>query len=230
MKEFKISKALQNDLKKTVSEEENIEKLFPLPKYSPGIFNAINRSGNCTSPKYVGSMKEIVPEFIDKFYAEKNKFPEWTDWADYYENTHSDLYNAGLDRLKEFMNKSMVAMQEIIDDPDLIKVWYDKFIFYQNFQGFRSELLIYEFLRKKTILGKKPYSIRLSTPEEESKGIDIVITSGVKVYNINVKPKKTYELMHGAAHFDNKDLYILLYELDKDGNLKIETSIDIDFI
>lgn len=216
---YTISKENQTKLKKRIDDDETIEERFPLPKYTPGILNAVNRSGNATQPKYVGPMKEIVPEFIDSYYEKNGKFPGWEDWADYYLKNHKDYYDTGFERFKEYLEKSIEAMKKIIEDPNIAENWFNKFIFYQNFQGFQYETIIFKYLQD--ISKKESYTLRPSTKDEESKNIDIVLIKDDKEYYINVKPKTTYKMMEGINHIDLSNVSVLLYEMKND-NIELE--------
>ncbi|BDU67724.1 MAG: type II restriction endonuclease MjaI [Candidatus Tyloplasma litorale] len=222
--EIKIDKKTQKDLKKYIENNLDTIESFELPKYASQFFNIISSNAGATRSKYVGQMSEIVPKFIKEFYIENNKFPNWKDWEIYYLKNYEKNYNDGLSRLKEYLNKHIETMQKIIDNKDeLAKIWYDKFLMLQNFQGFQYEEIIYWYLIKKNKFGKKPYKIRRSNPEEESKGIDIIIekeNKNNKIY-INVKPTSFYLIENSKNISLNKKIITIFYEKKHNGEISI---------
>ncbi len=213
MKSIKLPKGDIKKLKSYVDMKVNEEIEFPLPKYSTQIYNLISSNAQATRPKYVGQMSEIVPKFIKEFHNETGKFPDWKDWKKYYLENHSDEYNAGKERLREYVQKHKEALEKILNDKDeiLLSNWYDKFILIQNFKGFQYEEFVFLYISR--ILKKdKKYSIRKATPSEESKGIDIVIEKEMsQKLLINVKPFKTFDSIKKQKHLSRDEKIIILY-------------------
>ncbi len=214
MKSIKIDKKTKLKLKKHINTEADEEREFPLPKYAGQFFNLISSNSQATRPKYVGQMSEIIPEFINEYHKEKDKFPDWRDWKEYYLDKHKEEYDNGFERFKEYINKHLDAMSKIIndDDYDLAKNWYDKFILIQNYKGFQYELLILEFIKRELKKGKY-YIVRKSTPEEEINSIDIVIENTETHENvcINVKPKASFERINKQKNISFKEDVVYLY-------------------
>lgn len=224
MAKLKIDKTTKNYLKKYVDMEVDEEKEFPLPKYTTQIFNLISSNAQATRPSYVGQMSEIVPKFINEFYDRHHKFPNWEDWKKYYLDNYKDKYDEGYERLREYVKIHKEAFDAIYNDEEeeLMKNWYDKFLLIQNFKGFQFEQFILTYLQRKSRFKDKPYVVRKSTPEEESRNIDIVIENGSDELWLNVKPMNTYDITKGPRHYVNdENILILLYSL-KGEDIEIE--------
>lgn len=229
MKTMKIDKSSKSRLKKYVSLNVDEEKEFPLPKYTTQILNLISSNAQATRPKYVGQMSEIVPAFIKEYHKENNKFPDWKDWEDYYLENYKDEYEAGKKRLKEYLEIHKEALDLLInDDGSILENWYNKFIMIQNFKGFQYEEFIFHYI-KREIFKEKKYSVRKATPDEESKGIDIVVSKKDDYLFLNIKPLDSFERIEKRMNLNHNYEVILIFYSIKEDDLEIRFLNDDDY-
>ncbi len=220
-----IDKKNMSKIKKRVSLHSEVSQ-FKLPIYSSQIFNIISGTGQATRPKYVGQMSEIVPAFIEKFWKENSRFPNWEDWREYYSKNHKDEYLKGYEILKEYISKYKDALILVANDEnEFSKIWYDKFIFFQNFAGFNYEFMIREKISDFYDLKKNKKVIIKSTPDLESKNIDFIIRNeSGKDLPITVKPTSFFMALEKYKIKDG--IIMVTYETNSDGELIINIDND----
>ena len=217
-----------NDAKKFKKASINNEKSFfdekfPLPKYSSQIYNIISSTGKATVPAVVGQMSEIVPKFINDFYDKNNTFPDYKDWTKYYLENHKNEYEKGLKKLREYIEIYKEGIESVFSNDEQAKIWFNKFIFYQNFEGFQYEKIIFKFLVKTFNLSKSKKIFRKSNNEEESKNIDFVLENSQtqKQLFFNCKPF-SYKRKNTLPTVNDK-IIIIFYEV-KDNEISIDIS------
>ncbi len=215
IKIYEIDKDKRKKLKNKIKKAGVADELYPLPKYAAQIFNIISNTGQATRPKVVGQMSEIIPNFINNFYDEKGVYPDYKDWEQFYLREYVSNYEDGFSKLKEYVSKYEHAMKQILNNEELAKVWYNKFIFYQNFEGFEFEKIVFEFIKENYGFGKKPFIIRNSTKKEESKNIDFVVANSTNDRKLlfNSKPS-TYSIEAKFTNISN-EIIIVRYIKDK---------------
>lgn len=169
------------------------------PKYVAPLINLANQYAQGTRPKVVGQMSELIQEFEGKILS------EWEKW--YLEKKPDAIKNATekiLQKLKELKN----AINQI--DKETIEQWVKDLVIVKTFAGLRFQEAI---LKKGAEIKETTY--RLSTPEEESKGIDGYIGN----IPVSIKPH-TYEVK--AALPEHIDVKIIIYR-------KMDNGIEVDY-
>ncbi len=167
------------------------------PKYATQIINLANQNAQATRPKVVGQMTELIKEFTGR------TLEEWEEW---YLKKHPDSIDRATKKILDMINNFRDVIEQI--DEDMIRQWVRDLVIVKTFIGLRFQ----EAVLKK-IAEKFDTEYRLSTPEEESKGIDGYI-GGVP---ISLKPI-TYQSKKMLA--EEIEVDIVYYQKLKD-ELKI---------
>jgi len=167
------------------------------PKYATQIINLANQNAQATRPKVVGQMSELIKEFTGR------TLEEWEEW---YLKRHPNSIDRATKKILEMIDNFRDVINQI--DEDMIRQWVRDLVIVKTFIGLRFQ----EAVLKK-IAEKFGNEYRLSTPEEESKGIDGYIGE----IPISLKPI-TYQSKKMLTEKIEGD--IIYYEKQKDG-LKI---------
>lgn len=164
------------------------------PKYTTQIINLANQNSQGTRPRVVGQMSDLIQEFGGR------KYEDWVIW--YQEKMPNGIEDA-TEKIYDMIQKLKDAIKLI--DRDMINKWAEDLILTKTFTG----LCFQESILKK-VASLKNTSYRLSTPEEESTGIDgYVGEKPVSIKPLTYKTKKMYgELI---------DADIVYYDKKKDG-------------
>jgi len=174
--------------------EDNVGKVIDFPKYTTQIMNLANQNSQGTRPKVVGQMSDLIELFPGKTYN------EWVDW--YLQEKPVSIDNA-TDKVYDMVQKLQEAIKLI--DKDLVRKWVKDLVLTKTFIGLRFQ---------KTILAKiaslKNLSYQLSTPEEESRGIDGYI--GKTPISIKPTTYKSKEMLNEQINVE-----IVYYDKKKDG-------------
>ena len=173
---------------------------FEFPKYSTQILNLANYNAQGTRPAVVGQMSELIQEFSGK------SIKEWEKW---YLKRHPDAIEKATEKITEMVENFKVVINQI--DKELILNWVKDLVIIKTFIGLKFQEAI---LSKVANLFNTTY--RLSSPEDESKGIDGYIDE----LPISIKPV-TYKLKKSLNEKINVKL--IYYEKVKAG-LKIDIS------
>lgn len=196
-------------MKKKIKNEEIAQlsnaSMYPFPKYTTMLINQINQTAQGTRPKVVGQMSELIQEF------DGNTLDEWIEW---YTERYPNAIDSATDKIYDQFIKQKEAILAI--DKTLIKEWVKDLVYTKTFCGLRVQQAIISFIANS--LNK---TWRLSTKEEESKGIDGFI--GDKPVQIK---SETYKI---EGHLNEIiDVPIIYYGKKKDGlNIQYNES---DFI
>jgi len=169
------------------------------PKYVAPLINLANQYAQGTRPKVVGQMSELIQKFEGKTLS------EWEAW--YLKKKPDAIKNATekiLQKLKEFKN----SLNKI--DRDMVEKWVRDLVIVKTFAGLRFQEAI---LKKGAEI--KGANYRLSTPNEESKGIDGYIGD----IPVSIKPH-TYEMK--AALPEHINIKIIYYR-------KVDDGIEVDY-
>ena len=169
------------------------------PKYVAPLINLANQYAQGTRPKVVGQMSELIQKFEGKTLS------EWEAW--YLKKKTDAIKNATekiLQKLKEFKN----SLNKI--DRDMVEKWVRDLVIVKTFAGLRFQEAI---LKKGAEI--KGANYRLSTPNEESKGIDGYIGD----IPVSIKPH-TYEMK--AALPEHINIKIIYYR-------KVDDGIEVDY-
>ena len=148
MPKFKLSNA---ELASAVS-----GKSPEFPKYTAPIMNLANRNAQGTRPKVVGQMTELFREFGG------NSFSEWDAW---YRSKKPEALDDATDKVYAMVEKLQLAIQQI--DKAMVREWVEDLVVAKTFIG-----LCFEEAILSKIAQYKGATYRLSTPAEESQGID----------------------------------------------------------
>lgn len=167
------------------------------PKYATQIINLANQNAQATRPKVVGQMSELIKEFTGR------TLEEWEEW---YLKRHPDSIDKATKKILEMIDNFKDVINQI--DEDMIRQWVRDLVIVKTFigLGFQEAVL-------KKIAEKFDKNYRLSTPEEESKGIDGYVGD----IPISLKPT-TYQSKKMLT--EQTEVGVIYYEKQKDG-LKI---------
>ncbi len=174
------------------------------PKYATQIINLASQNAQATRPKVVGQMSELIKEFTGR------TLEEWEEW---YLERYPDSIDKATKKILEMIDNFRSVINQI--DEDMIRQWVRDLVIVKTFIGLRFQ----EAILKK-IAEKFGAEYRLSTPEEESKGIDGYIED----IPISLKPI-TYQSKRILT--EKIDADIIYYEKQKDG-LKISIPEELE--
>ncbi len=188
---------------------DEIRKLMEIenpefPKYATQIMNLANQNAQATRPKVVGQMSELIKEFTGR------TLKEWEEW---YMERYPDSIDLATKKILQMIENFRDVINKI--DENMIRQWIRDLVIVKTFIGLRFQ----EAILKK-IVEKFNTHYRLSTPEEESRGIDGYIGS----IPISLKPV-TYRYKKMLA--EKIEVDIIFYEKQKDG-LKIIVPVELE--
>ena len=163
------------------------------PKYSTQLINLANQNAQGTRPIVVGQMSELIQKYPGK------DFEGWKTW--YIKQQPKAIENA-TEKIYAKLLEMRTAMSSI--DKALVGKWVRDLVITKTFSGLRFQEVILKKLAERE--GKK---YRLSTPGEESKGIDGYIGTE----EVSIKPT-TYKVEHLPEQINVRIVY---YEKKKDG-------------
>lgn len=187
---------MKTTVKITLEEIKNCLEVqsYDFPKYTTQILNLANQNAQATRPKIVGQMSELIQEFTG------DTIKEWEEW---YLEKHPEAIKAASDKLFEMVENLKDAMSKV--DRELVAAWVRDLVIIKTFIGLRFQEAI---LKKGAEIKSTSYS--LSSPDEESKGIDGYIDD----VPVSIKPS-TYKLKMSLR--ENIEIAIVYYEKVKDG-------------
>ena len=171
-----------------------VEKEVSFPRYTTQIMNLANSNAQGTRPKIVGQMSDLIQEF------EGNSFKEWEVW---YQERYPDAIENATDKIFEMIEQFKKTIQFI--NRDLIHEWVEDLVINKTFLGLKFQ----EAILKKVAESKKT-TYRLSTKEEESKGVDGYIDSTP----VSIKPI-TYQAKSQLSEMISVNM--IFYDKKKDG-------------
>ena len=164
------------------------------PKYTTQIINLANQNAQGTRPKVVGQLSELIQKCPHKEY---NKWKEW-----YLQQQPKAIDNA-TKKIFSMVEELKKAINQI--DEGMVKKWVKDLVIYKTFIGLKFQEGILKRIAK-----IKNTTYRLSTPQEESKGIDGFIGDTP----ISIKPV-TYKTKNMLR--EKIDVKVIFYEKKKDG-------------
>lgn len=164
------------------------------PKYTTQLMNLANQNAQGTRPSVVGQMTDLFPEFGGKTYE------EWEAW--YRERRPGALAEAAR-RVFAMIENLKGAITQI--DEEMVRQWVDDLVLVKTFVGLSFQEAILS-----RVAAEKGTTYRVSTPEEESKGID----GYIGYIAVSIKPS-TYEFMGRLV--ESLPVNIITYEKKKDG-------------
>ena len=203
MKKYKITNSKINDY-------NNID-IPVFPKYATQLINLVAGTAQGTRPSVVGQLSEMFPEYRKECKGTIS-VEGWKKW--YLRKMPGAIKNSTR-KIALMMQQYKKAMESI--DYDMIQAWVEDLVFNKTFTGMFVQEAIIKYLGEE--VEHKPS--RLSTPAEESKGIDGYV--GKKAYSIkpNTYKEESKHLMEMI------EAYMVYYEKKKDG-LIIEVEDDED--
>jgi len=186
---MKKIKVMNKDVQETVTEMSPV-----FPKYSSQLMNLANQDSQGTRPRIVGQMSELIQEFPGKTYS------EWKDW--YLERKPAAIGLAA-SKVYEMIQKFQEVITKI--DKELVEEWIHDLVITKTFVGLNFQEFILKYISKRT---NKKY--RLSTTEEESKGIDGYLGEmAISIKPVTYKSKLTLP--------ETIAVEMIYYEKKKDG-------------
>lgn len=168
--------------------------IYDFPKYSTQLLNLANQNAQATRPRVVGQLSELIKEFPGRHLE------EWEEW---YLKKHPEAIKIATNKIVEMIQNFRNVLDKI--DAQLIENWVKDLVIVKTFIGLRFQEAI---LKKGSELLNKDY--RLSTPEEESKGIDGFIGD----LPVSIKPD-TYKIKKSLQ--EKIKAKIIYYRKIKDG-------------
>jgi len=178
---------------------EEIRRLMEIespdfPKYTTQILNLANQNAQATRPKVVGQMSELIKEFTGR------TLEEWEEW---YLKRYPDSIDKATKKILEMIDNFRDVINQI--DETMIRQWVRDLVVVKTFVGLRFQKAVLKKIAEKFMTHYK-----LSTPEDESKGIDGYIEN----IPISLKPT-TYKYKKMLA--ESLEGYVIYYEKQKDG-------------
>lgn len=189
-KQIKIS---NNEVKQLLGVES-----FEFPKYATQIMNLANQNAQGTRPKVVGQMSDLIQEFSGQ------TIEEWEKW---YLETHPNAIEKATEKITKMVDNFKTVISQI--DREMIENWVKDLVIIKTFIGLKFQEAI---LSKIAAIFNTTY--KLSTPEDESKGIDGYIGN----VPVSIKPE-TYKSKKSLS--EKIDVKSILYKKVKDG-IKID--------
>ncbi|MBQ9609740.1 MAG: MjaI family restriction endonuclease [Lachnospiraceae bacterium] len=175
---------------------------YTFPKYTSQLINWANQNAQGTRPKVVGQMSELFSEFLSS-----NENVTIDNWRIWYTEKYPNAFNDATDKIYSQVQNLKNAMPQI--DRAMIMQWVEDLVINKTFNGMYVQKAILASLAE-----KKGKTYRLSTPDEESIGIDGYIDD----VPYSVKPS-TYKTMNRLS--ETIDVKMIYYTKTKTG-LKIE--------
>ena len=174
--------------------KELIGEIKDFPKYTTQILNLANQNAQGTRPRVVGQLSELINECPEKTYE---------GWKKWYLAKYPKAISNASEKISEMVNNLKDAILKI--DEAMIKKWVEDLVLEKTFIGLRFQEAI---LKKVADIKKVKY--RLSTPKEESRGIDGFIGDDA----ISIKPS-TYKTKDSLR--ENIEAKIIYYDKTKTG-------------
>ena len=163
------------------------------PKYATQIINLANSNAQGTRPQVVGQLSDLIQEFGG------GSLKEWEEW---YTKKKPDGVEQAVARIYPMILKFREVIQEI--DEDMVRTWAKDLIITKTYTGLRFQEAI---LAK--VAEKVSGTYRLSTPAEESRGIDGFINDRP----VSIKPS-TYKVKILSEEIEQP---IIFYDKRSDG-------------
>lgn len=165
-------------------------------KYVSPLINLANRFAQATRRNRVGQVSELIRECPAQDYE------GWRDW-------YLKRYPTAIDVATDLVVSKLEQLRSAFDDIDRETVhrWVTELVLEQTFVGLRVERAILETAAHR--LGR---ALRLSTPEDESRGIDGYFDG----HPVSVKPI-TYKTMDRLG--ETIDARMIYYEKKSNGTI-----------
>ena len=182
-------------MKFTIKNEEiskiNGVESAKFPKYTSQLINWANQNAQGTRPKVVGQLSELFPQFQRIIKA-----VSLSAWKEWYLYRHPDAIETATEKIYSQVENLKKAI--VLIDKDMVRRWVEDLVIVKTYNGLYVQQVILASLAAK--LGE-PW--RLSSPEEESKGIDGFV--GTTPYSIKPTTYKTMDRL--SETIDVKMIY-----------------------
>ncbi len=175
------------------------------PKYTSQLINWANQNAQGTRPRVVGQLSDLFPEFIEDNDENKISIDNWETW---YKERYPDAIENATEKIYAQVENLKKAIKLI--DRELVKKWVQDLVITKTYNGLYVQRAILASLAEKLHT-----SYRLSTPQEESLGIDGYI--GSTPYSVKPVSYKTMDRLSETI-----DVKMVYYTKTKTG-LTIET-------
>ncbi len=169
-----------------------------LPTYVSPILNLANRFASGTRPKVVGQMSDLIQEFDGRSLDE---------WAAWYQGSHPDAIAKAVNLIRSKLTEFKRVIENITDE--MIELWVKDLVLVKTFVGLKFQEAILKKVAESTGL-----SYSLSSPEQESKGIDGVIGG----HEVSIKPTSWKDQVIQRDTLQG----VLIYYQKTDDGLEIE--------
>jgi len=183
---------------------DEIRKYFDIktskfPKYVAPLINLANQYAQGTRPKVVGQMSELIQEFKGKTLS---------DWEKWYLKKKPEAIKNATEKILQILQKFKNSINKI--DKKIVEQWVKDLVIVKTFVGLKFHEVI---IKKGAEIKKTTY--RLSTSQEESKGIDGYIGD----IPVSIKPD-TYKGKQFLP--ESIDVRVIYYK-------KIKNGIEVDY-
>ncbi|MBS3076148.1 MjaI family restriction endonuclease [Candidatus Pacearchaeota archaeon] len=186
------------NIKFKIKREELVAEIFGeakvFPKYTTQIINLANQNSQGTRPKVVGQLSDLIQKCPHKEYE------KWQKW--YLEQQPEAIDNA-TDKIFEMIKNFKESINKI--DKEMVRKWVKDLVIDKTFIGLKFQEAILKRVAK-----LKNTNYKLSTPQEESKGIDGFIGN----IPVSIKPI-TYKTKNMLR--EKIEVKFIFYEKKKDG-------------
>lgn len=164
------------------------------PKYTTQIINLANQNSQGTRPKVVGQLSELIQQCPHK---------EYEKWKEWYLAKHTNAIDDATKKILGMIEELRKAINKI--DEQMVRKWVEDLVVDKTFIGLKFQEAILKRVAK-----IKNVKYRLSTPQEESKGIDGFIGD----IPVSIKPI-TYKTKNMLR--EEIKAKVIFYEKVKDG-------------
>lgn len=179
------------------------------PKYTTYLINQASQTAQATRPSVVGQLSNEYPNYAKE--CEVNGVtPTLEGWREYHTSKFPDALSKSTLRINEMISNFKAAIDQI--DEALVLEWVKDLLYEKTFYGFNVEATI------KLYLVDRGVTVVDSTPEDESKNIDLYIND--RPYQI--KPKSLGHRQSVASYIA---IPIIIYE-ETDKGIIIEFEDD----
>lgn len=208
-----------------VIKREELMKVLNVPetefeKYVSPLLNQINNWARGTRPEVVGQMSELIKKFMERYPKNQRTFDNWRDFYLSTEvipgSTGEKAIETAVKRIKEKLSEVRRVLDDI--DEETIRTWVEDLVLNKTFWGLMVQRPILSKLAE--IFARDPLNYRLSTPEEESKGIDGFIIINGEEFPVSIKGVTYKQEKHMKEKIEAPIVY---YEKTKNG-LRIDYS------
>jgi len=214
-----------------VIKKEELMNVLDVPetefeKYVSPLINLANNFAQATRPKAVGQMSELIKKFQEEYPKSQWTFENWKKFYLSKKVTPDATGAEAIDRAVKRIEKKIEEMRKVLESIDevTIREWVEDLILKKTFWG----LMVQEPILRKLaeLFAGDSLSYRLSTPTEESKGIDGFIIVNGEEFPVSIKGTTYKQEKHLKEDIKAPIVY---YEKTKSG-LKVDYSEFAKFV